>query len=194
MKIKISIFAVMLVISLILYTNLSIAVILFPALLHELGHIFAARCRRVRISSLTVDVLGARITLAEQTYSYSDEIIICACGPLVNLVCAALCYIYTIRFGNNEYLDLFISSSLSLGIVNLLPIRTFDGGRIIRGFLIYFIDYNAVEKLLSVISFLLLFSIWCFSVYLLLRSSSSLSLFIFSISMFKNIFIEKNFE
>jgi hypothetical protein len=42
---------------------------------------------------------------------------------------------------------------------------------------------------MSIISFIFIFTLWCISVYLLLKISASLSMFIFSVSIFCKIFL-----
>lgn len=192
MKVTVSFFAIMLIFSLAISGAYYALIPLSAAALHELGHILAAKARGVKLKSFDIGIFGARLTMSDEIYSYTDEIMICAAGPLVNLVLAGagiyLCRIYCFY---NELFDLFIASSLCLGIVNLLPIKSFDGGRILISALSVSLDADTADKILSFLSFLSLFVLWCISLYLLLRTSASLSLFVFSVSLFASIFVEK---
>ncbi len=176
----------MLFVSLFISEGWYVVFVLLPALLHELGHIAAARARGVRVSELNVTVMGARMTL-EGCYSYADEFIIALCGPLVNILCAVFSLGYISR---SAWMFTFCVSSVSLGMTNLLPIKSFDGGRMLSSLLLRRLGIRIADGLLSVTSFLSLFAIWCASVYLLLKNAESLSVFIFSISTFANIFID----
>ncbi len=180
----------MLLISLLLSGAFFGIVPLFAAVIHECGHIAAAKLRGVRLGKLDVGIFGARISIAESMYSYTDEIIVCAAGPLANLVSADIAAIALRICGEeSDIVSLFVLSSICLAAVNLLPIRTFDGGRILSSFLSKFFEPKTAEAVVCVSSFFCLFTLWCISLYLLLRTSASLSLFIFSVSIFANIFM-----
>ena len=185
MKLKVNFFSLMLFVSLFISDGAEVVFVLLPALLHELGHIAAARARGVRVSELNVTVMGARMTL-EGCYSYTDEFIIALCGPIVNILCAVFSFGYISR---SVWIFTFCVSSVSLGVTNLLPIKSFDGGRMLNSLLLRRLGIRTADGLLSVTSFLSLFAIWCASVYLLLKNAESLSIFVFSISTFANIFI-----
>ena len=192
MKVSVSFFAIMLIFSLALSGAYFALIPLTAAALHELGHIFAARVRGVRLKNFDIGIFGARLTMSGGICSYLDEIIVCAAGPLVNLILAVISLIICNSCGReNELVSLFIFSSLSLGMINLLPIKSFDGGRILGAILSYAVDTAVAEKILNLLTFLSLFTLWCISLYLLLRTSASLSLFVFSASLFSSIFVEK---
>lgn len=190
MKIKISFFAVMLILSLVLSSSYYAFIPIIAAAIHELGHILCAKLFNVKLSGFELGIFGARISTGHSLASYSKELAISSAGPLANLICADITAIICKTSGtSNKICDIFILSSLCLGIINLLPIKTFDGGRIFSSLLSHFLSVSAVEIILDIFSFLSLFFIWSVSLYLLLRTSASLSLFIFSLSVFSNIFI-----
>ncbi len=192
MKIKISFFAIMMLFSLIISGAYYAIIPISAAFLHELGHIFAARARKVELKNFDVGIFGARLTIGGSICSYADEMIVCASGPLVNLILAGICIFATLAYGIDcDAFELFIISSLCLGILNLLPIRSFDGGRILGAALSQAFNERIADTAVTALSFLSLFILWCISLYLILRTSASLSLFVFSISLFANIFIEK---
>jgi membrane-associated protease RseP (regulator of RpoE activity) len=77
--------------------------------------------------------------------------------------------------------------SLYLCLLNLLPIRSFDGGRALVCFLC---DRRATlpdraERILSVVSAIVLLLLWTVAVYLLLRRGSALSLYLFCLQLFR---------
>ena len=191
MKFKVNFFSVMLFLSLLFSEGWHILFIIFPAVLHEPGHLIAAYARGVKVREMNVTIMGARITL-DNCYSYSDELIISLCGPLVNVICVYIADLYIKSGATADLLNDFLTASLSLAITNLLPIKSFDGGRILQSILSSKYEERFVTAIISAISFLILFSLWCISVYFLLRFNSSLSVFVFSISLFANIFITQS--
>jgi membrane-associated protease RseP (regulator of RpoE activity) len=78
-----------------------------------------------------------------------------------------------------------------LGVLNLIPAEGFDGGRILSVAVTSLFGPRAAARLLSFSSFLSILLLWMFSVYLLIRFGTSLSLFVFTLSLFYRLFIEK---
>ena len=191
MRFKISFFAVMLLLSLFLSARLMGLVPLIAAATHEFGHILAAKLCGVRLGKMDVGIFGARLSISGGIHSYGKEILVCAAGPFINLLCAYIAAVFLcVSHFENDAVYLFILSSLCLAALNLLPIRTFDGGRIVTALLSKFFDTRVADTSVKILSFFSLFALWCISLYLILRTSASLSLFIFSLSVFANIFIQ----
>ena len=185
MKIKVGFFAILLFFSLfITHPSFSFASLL-AVFLHELGHLLAARICHIGMKEFSLGLFGAGLTPDDRLYSYFDEIILCLGGPLTNLFFASL----ALFSSSSPFLESFIFASFAYGILNLLPIRTFDGGRIFRSLLLFFLPLTLTEKILSALSFFCIFCLWSISVYLLLRTTSSLSLFVFSLSLFCRLFL-----
>ena len=185
-KITVSLFALIMVLSLVFArAYLSLAALLAAAL-HELGHIGAARVCRVRFSALKLNIFGASLSSNGEIPSYRQEIFIAACGPAANLFCVAVMAIFA---SHSKLTATFISASLMLALINLLPIYELDGGRILFSTLALKTNYGVALALLKISSFVLIFALWTLSVYLLLRLGASLSLFVFSAYLFCRIFI-----
>ena len=189
MKIKIGFFAILLFCSLLLSHTLFSLASLLAVLLHELGHLLAARACHIRMKEFSVGLFGAGLTPTDALYSYSDEIILCLGGPLSNFFFGSLS-LHLLPHAPSFLLS-FAFASFAYGTLNLLPIKSFDGGRIFRSLLLFFLPLSVTEKLLSFLSFGCIFFLWSISVYLLFRAASSLSLFIFSLSLFFRIFLSE---
>ena len=159
---------------------------LFAAFLHELGHIAASKVLSINLSCIKLDVLGARLNTTGELYSYPSMIALCAAGPAVNLLCFALAYPFADSFA---WLTEFSNSSLSLCLLNLIPIEGFDGGRILNGLLSLVLRPARVHLICTALSFCSILGLWLISVWLLLRASASLSLFIFSCCLFGMLFV-----
>ncbi len=188
MKIRVGFFAIMLMLSLLLSHSLFSLAAFFAALCHELGHFFAARLCKIKFKECKIGLFGAGLLPDEALFSYRHEISLCAAGPLSNLFLLIFLYPFYQKFPT-EFLRYLLFSSLAFGVMNLLPIRDFDGGRILSVILSQHFSPRTVSLLLSCLSFIFIFFLWSLSVYFLLRFSASLSLFIFSISLFLRIFI-----
>ena len=190
MKIKLGFFAILLFVSLLLSHSLFSLASLLAALLHELGHILAASLCRIRMKEFSVGLFGAGLTPSDGLYSYFDEIILCLAGPLSNFFFGSASLLL-LRYASSAFLLSFVFSSFAFGILNLLPIKGFDGGRIFRALLLFWLPLPVAEKISSALSFFFVLFLWTLSVYLLLRTASSLSLFVFSLSLFARIFLSE---
>ena len=157
------------------------------ALLHEGGHLLAAAVAVVRVESMTLDLFGARLALGG-LISYGQEFAVAAGGPCVNLLTAALLMPLWVSRGapSGGALHALILASLGLSAVNLLPVRTLDGGRMLSCFCgVLAGDGSPVpprlpDRLLSVTTAAVLGIVWLLSAYALLRADRFLSLFAFS--------------
>lgn len=149
------------------------------ALLHELGHMAAAWGWGVPLRGLRLDLFGARMELGG-LLSYRAELAVAAGGPLVSLLAASLAFpLGRIWAGA----DLFAAVSLGLGMLNLLPVRGLDGGRMLSCGLSLLLGERAACVTLGVTTGLALGSLWLLSVYCLLRLGETLTLFTFALCL-----------
>ena len=155
------------------------------AAFHEVGHLLAARLLKIPIRRLRLDLLGARMDTVGRMMTYGEEWLLCAAGPLFSLLLSGgLCFLWEI----SPFAKLLSAASLLLGLLNLLPIRNFDGGRMLSVALSSFFGERISDYALRLTSFLFLFLLWAVSVYFLLLAGDGLSLFCFSMSLFSHFF------
>ncbi len=158
------------------------------AVLHECGHIGAARLSGTPLRALCIDLFGARLHLGG-LMSYQQELWVAAAGPLANLISAAAVLLPRIRdlpavpeaIGEGKLL--FPVASLGLAAVNLLPVRSLDGGRMLYCALAHTCGERAATVTLSITTALAVASLWLISAYALLRAGEMLSLFVFSLCL-----------
>ena len=105
------------------------------ALWHEGGHLLALFMSGGRLDRLELSLLGLNL-VAKPGLSYSKDILCCLAGPAASLAGALLA----------GHMDLYALSgfSLTLGLFNLLPLPTLDGGRILSLFLQWRWDTQAL--------------------------------------------------
>jgi len=94
-------------------------------LLHEIGHMITATLLRVRVHEFGLKLGGAYVRRA-QAPRRREEILIAASGPLMNLL-VVVPLIFVPRLGYQLAL-----CNLVLGVVNLLPLPSSDGLRLLR--------------------------------------------------------------
>ena len=184
-KISVGILAVFMIITLSITSPHYFLPMISAIALHELGHVLMAQLSKIRLRELKLGIFGAALSPESYLYSYKKEILLCLGGPLANFLSA----LAVSEFFDPEPFEYFKMCSLALGSLNLLPISGFDGGRIFTALLSMIFSPRTVQVISKFISFVLIFTLWSFSVYLLLKISASLSLFMFSLSLFAKTFL-----
>lgn len=116
--------------------------VLLTLILHEAGHLIAARLLGYRVPTVILSLFENNEALAGLGRSWHGTLIGVA-GPLVNLCSAGVLYLsfashnHTALFNFNAsdtpgLMEGFVSLNLLIGLVNLIPAVPFDGGNIIR--------------------------------------------------------------
>ena len=187
MKIKIGFWGIFMLLAL-LIGNPSVSLpSLMAVTLHELGHIGMARLCRIPLSELKLGLFGAGLVPVGSIPSYGKEILLCISGPFVNVITFLFLH-GTGVVDHSVFLEILATSSLALGIFNLLPIEDFDGGRILKALASLLLSPSFAERVVRFFSFCITAVLWSLSLYLLLRTSNSLSLFVFSLFLFIKLF------
>lgn len=92
------------------------------ALCHELGHLGALRLAGARVERVRLSAFGAEIWADTRYLPYGRELACTLAGPAVNLVLAFVCARITGGY-------VLAGANLLLGVFNLLPVPSLDGGR-----------------------------------------------------------------
>lgn len=120
--------------------------VLFSSL-HECGHMGALRVFHCPVESITIGTVGIRIDQKDYSLSYGKECVASLCGPLVNLICIAVCLIGKTH---SAAFSLPLALNLGLFVINMLPVEPLDGGRILRMLLLMKSSPEKAEKVLEV--------------------------------------------
>lgn len=162
-----------------LYIDFSLytLIIFLSALLHECGHLIFMSAFGVGIEKIIILPVGARIIEKQSLISYGKEIIISAGGCIFNLLIFLLFY---------KSFPVFACTNLFFFTLNILPIYSLDGGRIVR--LISTMRYNPekAERTVHRVSFVFSVILWVFGVYIMLCLKGNLSLFALSLFLITN--------
>jgi len=161
------------------------AAALLAATVHECGHLLAARLMHIPLRSLRLELMGARLEVVGRMLTYREEWLLCSAGPIFSLLfSAALAPLWHL----SGFFMRASTVSFLLGVLNLLPIQGFDGGRMLSAALSNLMGERARCEVMRCCSFCWLLLIWELAVYCLLRVGDGLSLFCFSMSLFQRFF------
>ena len=123
-----------------------IVLIFLCVLLHELGHVFAARRYGVKTRDITLWPFGGISSMERMPDKPSEELIVALAGPAVNVVIAAGLLLWLGPQLDPENLTKIEDPTVSLAIkvaganiilvlFNLIPAFPMDGGRVLRALL-----------------------------------------------------------
>ncbi|MBR6727599.1 MAG: hypothetical protein IKM08_05355 [Clostridia bacterium] len=187
MKIRITPGAVLLLLTLAPHRDLLFLATLTAAAVHECGHLLAANVLKIPIRMLEIDLMGAKIHPAAALPSYRAELLLAGAGPLFSLLLALPALLIGHAFG-----AALLSATLSFALFNLLPIRGFDGGRILGSALAALLGTEKADRILFLSTYLSLLLLFSLSACLLLRFGEDASLAVLSASLFAQLFLSLN--
>ena len=147
-------------------------------LIHEFGHVCLAKVTKVDMKKIKTGPFQLRLAYDSSFASYKSELLVCAGGVLFNFLSAAVTLLFVEK---SESASFFLICNLSLGLMNLYPVSTLDGGRIFKCLLMMLFEVELALKIWKTVSFLFAFLLWLCAAYLLLVFDSNASLFFVSV-------------
>lgn len=153
-------------------TPILLAALLPAALLHELAHYAVLRLCGVRAARFTLTGLGASLYVPElHRLSYGAELLSAAAGPLMNLLLWVL-----LSLTGREELTLFAGAQMVLGVLNLLPVRPMDGGRILWLATAYLTEPYTADRVAAAVGLAASSALLALCLWLVLTTGSGLFL------------------
>lgn len=190
-KIKVSVFFIGFFLFLIIFGFAVEAFsLLFALIIHEAGHILAAKALGCKVEKLLILPLGGYMQI-DQLIEVQPQIEnrIALAGPMANLL--AIAVIIAVSRPEHEISLSIIRANLTLMAFNLLPALPLDGGRVLRSRLAGWVSYYRATEVVIFsggICGLLLFGL---SIYGLLHGSPNPTLIAAGLFLLYNAYIEK---
>jgi Zn-dependent protease/CBS domain-containing protein len=135
--------------------------------LHELGHVLAARRYGVQTPDITLLPIGGVARLERIPEKPSQEFVIAIAGPLVNVVIAAILLVILGGVLPADSLELdnpavnliarLAGANIFLVVFNLIPAFPMDGGRILRAALAHWLGYTQGTRIAATVGQVLAF-------------------------------------
>jgi Zn-dependent protease len=125
--------------------------------LHEFGHVVAARRYGIRTPTVTLSPIGGIAALERSPEKASQEIVVALAGPAVTLAIAVLLYAvlgFAVDPGSLTRTQADVASmfgrlamaNAALLVFNLVPAFPMDGGRVLRGALTYWLGHQRATR------------------------------------------------
>ena len=137
--------------------------------LHELGHVIAARRYGVQTPDITLLPIGGVARLERIPEKPSQEFVIAIAGPLVNVVIAAILLVSlggilppgSLELDNPgvNLLARLAGANIFLVVFNLIPAFPMDGGRILRAALAQWLGYTQGTRIAATVGQVLAFGL-----------------------------------
>lgn len=135
-----------------------ILAIFASVVLHEYGHALTARKYGVKTRDITLYPIGGVASLERIPEKPRQELWVALAGPAVNVVIAALLFIWLLATSNLEplsslsvaggsFLERLMVTNLVLVGFNLIPAFPMDGGRVLRSLLAMRMEYTAATQI-----------------------------------------------
>lgn len=150
---------------------------LLCALIHELGHILAARLFGVPVERVSLRLFGVDMVFRSGTVlSYGQEVALALAGSAANfLTCVPAFILYAEGIFPGQTGAVFVFS-LVLGCFSLLPIGSLDGGRALEAALCRHLSVASAQRTVDIISAVLIVPLAAAGIYLVMLTGYNISL------------------
>ena len=154
---------------------------------HECGHLAAmVYCgyfpKRIKIALFSIDIIDGE----RQSRSVRKNLLIIFFGPFFNFICFLVCFLLYLR-GISVVLP-FAAANASVGLFNLLPVMSLDGGQLVYLLLLRRLDQEKAEKAVDALSFAFIFPLAAMGFWLILKSKNVSLLFVSVYLVFSLLF------
>ncbi len=145
---------------------------LLAALIHELGHFVMMAAVGERPARIVCGVFGIRVERSpDRCVGYAKAAAVSLCGPLANLLCAAVLYL-------SGAAPLNAAVHLLVGGFHLLPIVSLDGGEALYALLCLRFDVQTAYRMMRTVSCGILMPLTLLGILVFLNGGYNLSLLI----------------
>jgi len=152
------------------------------ALAHELGHITVIGLNGIGIREIGVTPYGFEIVQKRPCKSFFEQISVSLAGCAFNFILGIALY------GCGGFCAKIAFASITLGLLNIMPIACLDGGEAFEALLSCFLLPDTAFRICRIISFVTLFLLWLPAVYIFMFSGYNYSLFIICVWLFGKLF------
>lgn len=170
-----------------LYPTLSTLTTILAILIHESGHILMLMICREPIDGMRITPFGLIISRRQRICPPSVDLAVYLAGPLLGLTVALL-----FSGLSGSFWAQFSEYNFFFGLLNLLPIRSLDGGRAIGCLASVFFTDRVAEKIERLLSLATLCLLWLISVYDILMGFGGTSLLLLSVWLFFSLFLKED--
>ncbi len=157
------------------------------AFFHELGHLFVMLVCGQPVKQITVLPFGVDIKKTPYLSSYKADIAISSAGIAVNILMIGVCGILP----ESNVVEFFKQSNIVLVAINVLPIKSLDGGQILEKILLLTLPPNTVERVMSFCSMVCIILVGSVAIWVLFYSGYNFTLLFMCMYLFAGLFLKR---
>ena len=176
--IKIKFLFVALVTVFLIVDKSSISIIaLMVCIIHETGHLIIFTIFGYKPSELAFEVTGIRLSKPTTSLSYAKEILAQLAGSITNFI------VFFALIGTTNSISkmsLFCVTNLIVGIFNLLPLKSFDGGKLLEIFSLKIFSLRTTAIICTIADYMCLFIMLVGSIIAFFSKGQSFTLLVLS--------------
>ena len=166
-----------------------VLVCLLCTLIHESGHLLMICKVKGKPQSIIVNPFEIRINSELSDVTLKEEILIVSFGVIFNLMFSLVAGLLYLIFPFEMFLQISISS-LCIGILNLMPVESLDGGQLFAIILNRLFSQNVADKIIDVVGVVFILPIAITGVAVLFISKYNFSVLFIALFLF-SIYISK---
>lgn len=161
-------------------TGISV-IALLACFIHELGHLILFFLVGYTPRALSFELMGIRLTKPAQELTPGREMLVQLAGSATNFT---VFFLLIGTLGSVTYASLFAVTHLLLGIFNLLPLKSLDGGKLLELCCLKCFGEHVAEIVTSTADLLTTAALLALSIYMVITDSKSMTLMVFSGGVF----------
>ena len=119
---------------------------------HELGHIIFIKANKLKITEIEILPFGINIAAENKLTSYKADISTALSGPLGNIAYSLIILLIIRITGYNSFLMFSFLTNIVYAGINLFPVKSLDGGRVLSIILKLVLPERATYILFAAIS------------------------------------------
>lgn len=163
----------------------------FAVIIHETGHLVPMCVLGYRPDKIKISLFEISITdKYKRIRSDKENLIIIFFGPLANFICFIVFYLlYLVSI---KEFSLFAFANLSVGLFNIMPVMSLDGGQIIYILLCKRFPYERSERIVNVLTFIIIFPLAALGFLVLFNSKYNFSLLLVCVYLVMSLVCRDN--
>ena len=174
------------------YADFSVftAIVLISAAIHEAGHLTALSVLGAKIYGVTVLPFGAVIRSDAERLPYAREAAVALAGALFNFAAGLSAEVFYLLH-HDMYSLFFCASNFFLAAVNLIPVRTLDGGRALEAMLYAKLPPEKAERYAESVSYIAFVVLTFAALAMLAVTGCNFSLIVLCVYLFLCVYAKR---
>lgn len=153
---------------------------LISTIIHELGHLIFICKYMGKPDSIVINPGEVRINSDLSEVTFLQDIYITSAGVIFNLLTTVISLIVFYIFNVKIFFD-FALCNLCLGVINLLPVRSFDGGQLLSSLLLCKLSERTTDVIINTLTIITFIPLATAGIYILFVTKYNYSLLIIAI-------------